>query len=76
MVQPGDPIDYLIVVENTGGDFATNVVVTDAPAEGTTYVAGSTVFDNLAVADLPNGTTALAGGLNITRLPGVERIGP
>jgi uncharacterized repeat protein (TIGR01451 family) len=76
VVQPGDPIDYLIVVENSGGDFATGVVVTDAPPEGTTYVAGSTVFDNLAVADLPNGTTALAGGLNITRLPGVERIGP
>lgn len=75
-VQPGDSIDYLIVVENTGGDFATHVVLTDAAPPGTTYVEGTTVVDQLNVADTPNGDTPLANGLELTALPGIERIAP
>ena len=76
VVQPGDPIDYLIVVENTGGDFATRVVVTDTVPAGTRYVAGSTVVDNVAIADLPGGVLPLAGGLELTALPGIDVVAP
>jgi uncharacterized repeat protein (TIGR01451 family) len=41
LVEPGDQIQYSIIVENTGGSDATNVVFNDTPDGNTTLVAGS-----------------------------------
>lgn len=76
VVQPGDTIDYVILVENSGGDFATHVIVRDAPPPGTTYVPGTTFVDVVNVADGPDDSTLLARGLELTSLPGIERIAP
>ncbi len=75
-VQPGDRIAYAIAVQNNGGDFATHVLVHDAPPPGTHYVAGSTIVDQSPVADDPGAVTALAGGLDLGRLVGHDRIAP
>ncbi|MBA2523545.1 MAG: DUF11 domain-containing protein [Solirubrobacterales bacterium] len=50
-VQPGAPIDYTIVVTNSGPDVARNVVVTDKLPQGTTFVSATTA----------NGTCAIKG---------------
>jgi hypothetical protein len=52
------------------------VVVTDTVPAGTRYVAGSTVVDNVAIADLPGGVLPLAGGLELTALPGIDVVAP
>lgn len=41
LVEPGDVLTYTVSFSNTGGDGATNVVVTDPIPAGVTYVAGS-----------------------------------
>jgi uncharacterized repeat protein (TIGR01451 family)/uncharacterized protein (TIGR03382 family) len=74
-VAAGDPIDYVIVVQNTGGDFATHVVITDDAPPGTHYVAGSTVLDRMAVADNPGGGLPLAAGLDLATV-GIDRVAP
>jgi uncharacterized repeat protein (TIGR01451 family)/MYXO-CTERM domain-containing protein len=76
VVQAGEIIDYLIVVENTGGDFAGNVTVIDGVPAGTTYVAGSTSVDQRPIADLPGGQSPLNVGLNLQTLPDIELIEP
>lgn len=76
IVQQGDAIEYAIQVENSGGDFATGVVVHDAPPAGTTYVPGSTIVDQSPVADDPGGVTALEAGLDLGRFLGHEHIDP
>lgn len=42
-VQPGDVLEYTVVVRNTGSESATNVVFRDTIPVGTTYVPGSLV---------------------------------
>lgn len=39
--RPGDTVEYTITVNNTGGDTAHNVIVSDAMPDSTTYVGGS-----------------------------------
>lgn len=75
-VQAGETIDYLILVENTGGDFAANVTVIDGIPAGTTYVAGSTSVDQRPIADLPGAQSPLNVGLNLQTLPDIELIEP
>ena len=76
VVPAGSRIDYVIVVENSGGDFAANVTVRDGVPAGTVYVPGSTTVDALAIADRPGGGSPLVNGLNLATLPGIDVIGP
>ena len=76
VVPAGSRIDYVILVENSGGDFAANVTVQDGIPAGTVYVEGSTTVDALAIADLPGGRSPLVNGLNLATLPGIDVIGP
>ncbi|AKT37489.1 isopeptide-forming domain-containing fimbrial protein [Chondromyces crocatus] len=57
-VAPGDVLEYIIVVTNTGDDVAHNVTLTDVLPAGLTYQAGS-----LEISDGPNmgGKTDQAG---------------
>ncbi len=75
-VSPGQRIDYAIVVENNGGDFARNVIVTDSVPRGTTYVRNSTSIDRQVIADGPGGNLPLANGLNLAELPDIDVIAP
>jgi len=74
-VDPGDVLQYTMVVTNTGTANLSNVTLSDAVPTGTTYVAGtSTVasyrtdtittmaddFDNGAATDYPNGSDGTA----------------
>lgn len=76
-VPVGSRIDYVILVENSGGEPAFDVVVQDDIPEGTTYVAGSTTVGAIAVADLPGGRSPLVNGLafNSIGIEQVERMG-
>lgn len=76
VVPAGSRIDYVILVENSGGDFAANVTVQDGVPAGTVYVEGSTTVDALAIADRPGGGSPLVNGLNLASLPGIDVIGP
>jgi uncharacterized repeat protein (TIGR01451 family) len=76
VVQTGDLIEYTILVENSGGEDATGVIVRDAPPPGTTYVPGSTTVDVIQIPDAAGGATVLAQGLELTRIPGIDAIGP
>jgi uncharacterized repeat protein (TIGR01451 family) len=55
-VNPGDTIDYTIVVENlsTGSDAATGVTITDPTPADTTYVADSAQVNTVAVPGASN----------------------
>ena len=56
----GDILTYSVRMDNTGGTAdATNVVFTDAPPAGTSFIAGSATVDGLANAGDPN------AGINI-----------
>lgn len=50
---PGDVLEYSIVFENTGNDFADNSVVTDPIPADTTFVPGSIRIDGVAQSDGP-----------------------
>lgn len=75
-VPPGQRIEYTIIVENSGGDFARNVILTDTVPEHTTYVRGSTNIDRRPIADGPGETLPLQGGLNLSELPDIGDIAP
>ena len=76
VVQAGQQIEYTILVENSGGEDATGVIVRDAPPPGTHYVAGSTTVDVIQIPDAAGATTVLAQGLRLTDIPGLDAIGP
>lgn len=70
-VQPGDTLRYTVTATNSGGDDATNVVITDPIPSNTTFVPGSLVpaatssFNasaNRAVFRVGTGATATQGG--------------
>ena len=60
----GDTLRYTITVKNIGNEDAANVVLRDAVPVNTTYVAGSTTLDGVAVADVA-GLSPLVNGLLI-----------
>ena len=67
VVNAEDRIAYEIVVENTGGDFANNVVVRDDVPAGTTYIPTSAAVDGQAIGDGPEGASPFAGrGFNLS----------
>ncbi|MFC6632839.1 isopeptide-forming domain-containing fimbrial protein [Microbulbifer taiwanensis] len=78
IVDPGDVLRYTIAVTNMGGVDATQVALTDQLPANTTYVAGSTTLNGIAVADNGGGTSRLDAGLPISSddltppLPGAD----
>ena len=60
----GETLRYTITVKNVGNANATGVVLRDSIPVNTTYVAGSTRLDGVAVADVA-GTSALVSGIPI-----------
>ena len=60
----GETLRYTITVKNTGNADATNVLLRDAVPANTTYVAGSTTLNGVAVADSA-GLSPLVNGMTI-----------
>lgn len=55
---PGDVLEYTIEVENTGNDPADRIVLEDPIPNGTTYVPGSILIDNVSYSDQPGDDVA------------------
>jgi uncharacterized repeat protein (TIGR01451 family) len=60
----GETLRYTITVKNIGNEDAVNVTLRDAVPVNTTYVAGSTTLDGVAVADVA-GLSPLVNGMLI-----------
>lgn len=67
---PGDVLEYDIVFENTGNDFADDSVVSDVIPTGTTYVPGSIEIAGVAKSDTPSNDEAEFTGSEV-----VARVG-
>ncbi len=65
-VDPGDTLRYTITVNNIGGVDATEAELTDLIPANTTYVAGSTTLNGIALSDNGGGEARLATGLPIS----------
>ena len=65
-IDPGDVVRYTITVYNQSAVPATGVVLTDSVPANTTYVAGSTTLNSIAVPDGPGGSSPLAAGIPIS----------
>jgi large repetitive protein len=61
----GETLRYTITVTNLGTDNATGVELVDNVPANTTYVAGSTTLNGVAVPDGANGTSPLIDGILI-----------
>jgi uncharacterized repeat protein (TIGR01451 family)/fimbrial isopeptide formation D2 family protein len=61
----GETLRYTITVQNIGNDNAADVEITDQVPANTTYVAGSTTLNGIALADNAAGTTPLTDGILI-----------
>lgn len=62
---PGETLRYTITVQNIGDEDAVNAMLRDSIPANTTYVAGSTRLNGVAVADPATGVSALAAGMAI-----------
>jgi len=62
----GETLRYTITVQNTGSDNAAAVELADQVPANTTYVAGSTTLNGVAVPDGANGASPLVDGILIT----------
>ena len=74
-VEPGQRIDYVIIIENTGGDLANDVEVQDGIPEHTTYIAGSARVGNQAVADIGDGSP-FEDGFDLSAFGGIGAFEP
>jgi len=61
----GETLRYTITVQNTGTDNATGVDIVDQVPANTTYVAGSTTLNGVAVPDAAGGGSPLIDGILI-----------
>ena len=61
----GETLRYTITVQNTGTDNATGVDIVDLVPASTTYVAGSTMLNGVAVPDAAGGVLPLIDGILI-----------
>ncbi|MCJ7592811.1 MAG: hypothetical protein MUO51_15810, partial [Woeseiaceae bacterium] len=59
----GETLRYTITVQNIGTENATGVDITDQVPANTTYVAGSTTLNGVALPDAANGATPLTDGI-------------
>ncbi len=57
----GETLRYTITVQNIGTDNATSAYIVDQVPGNTTYVAGSTMLNGVAVADAANGSPLIDG---------------
>jgi uncharacterized repeat protein (TIGR01451 family) len=75
----GETLRYTITVQNIGTDNATDVEIVDLIPANTTYVAGSTTLNGVALADDNNGNSPLNDGILINSpqdlTPGVMNAG-
>ncbi len=75
----GETLRYTITVQNIGTDNAPGVQIVDLIPANTTYVAGSTTLNGVAIADNAAGTSALTDGIQINSpqdpAPGVMNAG-
>jgi uncharacterized repeat protein (TIGR01451 family)/fimbrial isopeptide formation D2 family protein len=69
VLMPGDVLRYTITVRNTGNENASGVTLRDAVPTFTSYVAGSTTLNGVAVVDAAGGSSPLVAGL-LLRTPG------
>jgi len=60
---PGDTLRYTITVKNIGNEDAVNALIRDTIPGNTTYVAGTTTLNGVAVADPAAGVSALETGM-------------
>ncbi len=61
----GETLRYTITVRNIGTDNAANVTIVDQVPANTSYVAGSTTLNGVAVADADGGGSPLIAGIAI-----------
>lgn len=66
VVDPGDTLRYTITIYNTGAIPATDVRLIDNVPPFTTYVANSTLLNNLPVGQPDNGVSPLAAGVYVS----------
>ena len=75
----GETLRYTITVQNTGTDNATGVDIVDQVPVNTSYVAGSTMLNGVAVADAAGGVSPLIDGILVNApqdaTPGVMNAG-
>ena len=60
---PGAPLKYAVAIQNTGTAAATGVTLTDPIPAGTTYIAGSTTLNAVAIPDVGGTMPFALGGL-------------
>jgi len=78
VVDPGDTLRYTITVYNNGAAVATQAMLSDAVPANTTYVAGTTTLNGLAIADGPGSSSPLVTGVPISssdRTPPLPLVG-
>jgi uncharacterized repeat protein (TIGR01451 family)/fimbrial isopeptide formation D2 family protein len=61
----GDLLRYTLTLKNIGTENATDVILRDLVPADTTYIAGSTTLNGIAVADPTPGTSPLVSGISI-----------
>ncbi|MDH5736939.1 MAG: hypothetical protein OEZ23_01450, partial [Gammaproteobacteria bacterium] len=61
----GETLRYTLTVKNIGSENAVNVILSDTIPNFTTYVAGSTSLNDVAVSDPATGVSALEAGMLI-----------
>jgi len=61
----GETLRYTITVQNIGTDNATGVYIVDQVPGNTTYVAGSTTLNGVAVADATGNASPLINGIDV-----------
>ena len=62
----GETLRYTITVQNVGSDDASDVVIVDQIPANTSYVAGSTTLNGIAVPDLASGVAPLTAGILVS----------
>ncbi|MBW1809844.1 MAG: DUF11 domain-containing protein, partial [Deltaproteobacteria bacterium] len=65
LVEPGDILEYTILVVNNGSQTANGTIVRDSIPARASYLPGSTVLNGSPLADQPGGLSPLVEGLRV-----------